>query len=303
MEFFSFVKRKSKLSSSSSDKSSKETYSPESKRLKEGEDELHCNEASTIVSSGVESSEERNDLVLSVLDMAEDIASKLDQVLSKLVKLDQIAIEIHSLRESIDLRKATTVTTNLEQSVESLNKDVQEDKARLEEMITNNEEELKNLRLQLLDYEVYQRSENLRFYGIPEDRDENTKEVLYSFLENDFGISDAGEIEFQSVHGSGKRANDGKPRGIIARFLRYSDREAVFARSSVLGRKSVVGIGPDLPKQVVGMRKNLIPYSSTRPTYQVVECLFAVLHSHLWSEFVDSTHNHLQTVGSQSQYR
>ena len=143
--------------------------------------------------------------------------------------MDQIATEIHSLRESIDRinstvkylqldcvrfeqdpRKATTVnvTTNLEQSVESLNKDVQEDKARLEEIITNNEEELKSLRLQLLDYEVYQRRENLRFYGIPEDRDENTKEVLCSFMENDLGIPDAREIEFQRVHRSGKRANE-----------------------------------------------------------------------------------------------
>ena len=181
MEFFSFVKRKSKLSSSSSDRSSKETNSPESKRLKEGEDDLHCHEAFAVECSTA-SSEGKNDVVLSVLDMAEDFASKVDLILSKLVKLDQIATEIQSLLESVerinltvksvqqdcvrveqDLRKVSTTTNNLEQSVKSLNKDVQEDRAKMGEIITKNEEKLKILRLHLLDYEVYQRREKLTF--------------------------------------------------------------------------------------------------------------------------------------------
>ena len=277
MEFFSFVKRKSKLSSSSSDQSSKETNSPESKRLKEREDDLHCHEALAVECSAA-SSEGKNDVVLSVLDMAEDFASKVDLIFSKLVKLDQIATEIQSLRESVerinltikslqqdcvrveqDLRKVSTTTNNLQQSVESLNKDVREDKAKMGEIITKNEEELKILRLQLLDYEVYQRRENLRFYGIREDREEDTKEVLYNFLENNLGISNARKIEIQRVHRTGRRPNNGKPRGIIARVLRYSDREDIFARRSALSRESDFGIGPDLPKQVVDMRKKLIP--------------------------------------------
>ena len=46
---------------------------------------------------------------------------------------------------------------------------------------------------------------------------------------------------------------------IIARFLRFPAREAVFSRRSCLEDESGFGIGPDLAKQVVEMRKKLIP--------------------------------------------
>ena len=42
-----------------------------------------------------------------------------------------------------------------------------------------------------------------------------------------------------------------KPRAIIARFLRYTDREAVFSSRSCLEEESGLGIGPDLPKEVL----------------------------------------------------
>ena len=71
---------------------------------------------------------------------------------------------------------------------------------------------------------------------------------------------DARDIEFQRVHRLGKRSDKkGKPRVIIARFLSYTDREAVFSLRASLDKESEVGIGPDLPKDVVDMRKPLIP--------------------------------------------
>ena len=57
----------------------------------------------------------------------------------------------------------------------------------------------------------------------------------------------------------GRSDKKGKPRVIIARFLRYTDREAVFSLRASLDKESEVGIGPDLPKDVVDMRKPLIP--------------------------------------------
>ena len=79
-----------------------------------------------------------------------------------------------------------------------------------------------------------------------------TKSSQYAISTND--------IEFQRVHRLGKRSDKkGKPRVIIARFLRYTDREAVFSLRASLDKESEVGIGPDLPKDVVDMRKPLIP--------------------------------------------
>ena len=67
-------------------------------------------------------------------------------------------------------------------------------------------------------------------------------------------------IEFQRVHRVGKRdRNTRKPRAIIARCLRFKDRDKLFSCRRNIDNQSNFGIGPDLPKQVIDMRKRLIP--------------------------------------------
>lgn len=86
--------------------------------------------------------------------------------------------------------------------------------------------ELGQLKDEKLYMEVYQRGENLRFFGIKEAvaAQEDTKEVLVEFLKMELGIEAADDIEFKRIHRIGKRSSsDRKPRQIIARFLRYPD--------------------------------------------------------------------------------
>ena len=93
----------------------------------------------------------------------------------------------------------------------------------------------------MLYLEAYSRRENLKFEGIAEasqtntTRSENTEDVLIGFLEIVLGIEDAKNIEFQRIHRLAKRKYDSGAGGrtIIARFLRFSDREPVFKQ----GRK------------------------------------------------------------------
>ena len=72
-------------------------------------------------------------------------------------------------------------------------------------------------------------------------------------------MSSARSIEFQRVHRIGKPQASGVPRTIIARFLRYPDREGVMSRRKMLAESEVLGIGSDLPKNVVDIRRKLIP--------------------------------------------
>jgi len=107
----------------------------------------------------------------------------------------------------------------------------------LKETIIEKEESMENrlnedirvLRDEKLYMEVYQRRENVRFYGIKEDSDsgnENTKEVLVGFMKKELENEEADTFEFQRIHWIGKMdPSRDKPRQIIARFLRYSDRE------------------------------------------------------------------------------
>ena len=60
---------------------------------------------------------------------------------------------------------------------------------------------------------------------LPSQQIENTKDVVYKFLEEHLQIENPnGTIEFQRIHRLGKPAV-GKRRPIIARFLRYKDKE------------------------------------------------------------------------------
>ena len=108
---------------------------------------------------------------------------------------------------------------------------------------------------------MYSRRENLRFYGIPEvDEEENTEAVLKAFLEKELDVENTQYIEFQRVHRVGKKdRNTRKPRAIIARCLRFKDQENLFSRRRNIDSQSNFGIGTDLPKQVIDMRKGLIP--------------------------------------------
>ena len=134
-------------------------------------------------------------------------------------------------------------------------------KKKFQEDEENSKKEIDNLRQQLLNYKVYSRRENLRFCGIPEtDEEENAEVVFKGFLEIELNVKNAQYIKFQRVHCVSKRdRNTRKPRAIIARCLRFKDRENLFSCRRNIASSSDLGIGPDLPKQVIEMRKRLIP--------------------------------------------
>ena len=116
--------------------------------------------------------------------------------------------------------------------------------------------EINQLRDEKLYMEVYQRRENLRFFGIKEEADmEDAREVLGGFLKTELGMENADQIEFQRVHRVGKRvSSSGKPRQIIARFLKYPQREEVMSNARKLKGKNF-GISPALPSEILERRK------------------------------------------------
>ena len=96
-----------------------------------------------------------------------------------------------------------------------------------------------------------------------EDERENTEEVLRDFLETELGHKDAKSVEIQIVHRLGKK-KEGKPRPIIARFLRYKDCEEILTLGSRL-RGTNFKMYQDLPYEVVArMRKQMDTYKKAR---------------------------------------
>ena len=248
-------KRKTWKNSSTS--STEEGLSPDDKKLR-------CNATFTSSETSCEPDE-----MLSLSNMAETIMPKLELVLDKLVKVEAKLEELENYVKSMDAK-----VNNLQAKVECFESSQKEMKTKVEDIEKGMnfanaeresfEERLKGMQKQLaqlkdekLYMEVYQRRENLRFFGIKEagTTEEDTREVLVDFLKMELGIEDADEVEFQRVHRIGKRDSpDGKPRQIIARFLRYPDREKIMSNARKLKGKGF-GISADLPKEIIERRK------------------------------------------------
>ena len=109
-----------------------------------------------------------------------------------------------------------------------INTEVEELKGKTDE----NQQQVNVLNERVLYQEVYNRRENLRFLGFPENEsvEENSSEVLCRFMERELEIYGARDIEFQRIHRIGRK-RAGVSRPIIAHFLKYHDRERVFKKA------------------------------------------------------------------------
>ena len=71
-------------------------------------------------------------------------------------------------------------------------------------------------------------------------------------------MENARDIEFQLVHRIGAKKPD-SPRPIIARFLRFPDREKVFKRALELKDEIDVKLYADYPREIQERRRKLWP--------------------------------------------
>ena len=141
MELLSLIKRKSRNSSSDSN-----SNSPEFKHSREEKELEDLQEVLDILTIPEDAEAEQSDIVLTALHMAENFASKVDQILVKLTQLDELlcklnyskipsiklnttvsALENEAALIKNDLRTASSEMNELKNSVSSLNKDVEEE--------------------------------------------------------------------------------------------------------------------------------------------------------------------------------
>ena len=248
-------KRKTRNSSGS------EAVSPDGKRI--------CEVSKKETESSADNSGQNFTLASTMTDM---IVQQLQQVLERLTsvegKLDGVFEKVQRLETALsgvksDITELQSKTTQMKKGTEdmdaglnNLNMEVQE----LRIKIGENEKEIKLTNDRCLYQEVYNRRENLRFLGLPEvlSAEEVASEVIYQFLERELEIEGARDIEFQRVHGIGKKKT-GVSRPIIARFLRFPDRERIFRRAFEVRDDTEVRVFTDLPKEIQERRKRQWP--------------------------------------------
>lgn len=221
------------------------------------------------------------------LDNMEKLVERMEQISAKLDILDEIERKMSKL-DSIEekIEKFSSRLGVIEKSVSSLrcevesSKEKQADLQRLVDEVKDSVDcahgrtdvlELKSyklnadfneakedLRKKILYLEAYSRRENLKFAGIPEvsSDQEDTKTVLANFISRQLGIEKPEEIEFQRVHRIGKRGD--RPRMVIARFLRFADRERIMRNAYKL-KNTDFTIYDDIPKELIDLRKKHMP--------------------------------------------
>ena len=92
----------------------------------------------------------------------------------------------------------------------------------------------------------------MRFLGFPEatGTEEVASEVVYKFLERELELDGARGIEFQRVHQIGRKKTGACRPIIIARFLRFPDRERIFRRALEVRDDTEVRVFTDLPREI-----------------------------------------------------
>ena len=210
------VKRKSRKNSSAS--STDDNLSPDGKKLK--------HDASFSDSELCDSDE-----VLTIMNMTGEVIPKLEQVLEKLANVERyvkaVDEKVSNLQAKVDCfdffkTKTEKKIKELEEGLDFANTERESLKEKFDKLKC----EINQLRDEKLYMEVYQ-----------------------------LGMENADQIEFQRVHCVGKRvSSNGKPRQLIARFLKYPQREEVMSNARKLKGKNF-GISPDLPSEILERRK------------------------------------------------
>ena len=118
---------------------------------------------------------------------------------------------------------------------------------------------MKLIKDKLTDLENRSRRNNLRFDGIPEDKDEDwavSEAKIKKVINENLGMNE--DIEIDRAHRSGKIEWNGKNRVIIARFTSFKAKETILKNSNKL-KNTGFYINEDYAEETQKLRAALVP--------------------------------------------
>lgn len=192
-------------------------------------------------------------------DGESDIMKILSEINTKLNKLDNI--EQHLARVDVEIKELKDSFTFVNDTTDELKEEQKKQNASiksLEESIARIEARNTDLHRELVDMKSRSMRSNLVFYNLPEQEKEDPFAVLRELLGTKMGIDESNEIEIERAHRLGGKREDGKPRPIVAKFLRFQDKEYI-RKSAYLLKGTKIGIADQFPKEIAEARKKLYP--------------------------------------------
>ncbi|CAC5406091.1 unnamed protein product [Mytilus coruscus] len=189
---------------------------------------------------------------LAKLDMLDDLCSRMASIESH---FNIVKTEIKDIR--YDMKQQSERITNEEFHYNIVETRVSGLEAENDKLQYENIE----LKEKLLEMQAHSMKYNLIFSGIKESsqrQNEKVEDTIKEFIANELNINSE-TIQFQNVHRL-KQRGDGKPRNIIAKFVKYSDHEMIrsAAYKHLKGKKDVA-VFQQYPAEISNRRKELIP--------------------------------------------
>ena len=184
-------------------------------------------------------------------DGESDIMKILSEINAKLNKLDNIEKhlervddETKELKESFTFVNDTTDEIKVEQRKQSTSI------KSLEESISRIQARNADLQREIVDLKLHLMRSNLVFYNLPEQVKDDPFAELRELLGKTMAIDKSNEVEIERAHRLGEKRDDGKPRPIVAKFLRYQDKEYIW-KSVYLLKGTKIGIADQFPKKLL----------------------------------------------------
>ena len=170
-------------------------------------------------------------------------------------RLDEIREKMFEQRQEVEeLRREVGEMREEVKEVSVLREEVREMKKRCDRDGEKRMQEVKEIRRKAIDQEARSRRENLLFFNVAEEHNEVCNHKLRGIIKNSMGI--ARDIPIERCHRLGPhREGNSKPRPIIARFLRYTDKSEILAQRRRLQRP--MGVSEDLPLPTRKARQSL----------------------------------------------
>ena len=147
------------------------------------------------------------------------------QMNKKLDKLDHIEQHLARVDEDIrDLKQSYTFVHNTTDELAKQQK-MRDALKNISDKVANIEVQNAKLQQDLIDLRAHSMRCNLLFNNLPESEQEDPFTIIREVLNEKMGIDENGDIEIERAHRLGRKREDGKPRAIVTKFLRYQDKE------------------------------------------------------------------------------
>ena len=151
----------------------------------------------------------------------------------------------------------------------------------ISQQLTECKKQNADLHEKLLQLETYSRRENLVFSAIPEDTETGNSPLnkVRDIFVNTLKITEGKTMDIQRCHRIGyKSGKRGRPRDIIVRFVRFPDREQIWAARNKLKNTDII-MKEDFPQEIDQRRAKLFPIqkaarAENKKAYMVVDKLF-----------------------------